>query len=1166
MELRFSLLNINGLVTKRNNKLNSEEIRRVFESSDVVLFTETWGHSYCNFEYPNFESFILNRRDIKKGAKRKSGGIILYLRNEYVTRETLVYTSEDDILWIKISKSVLSLKHDLYVALLYALPEASSRQSMIETNIFDRLLDSVAHIETKTESQCNLLICGDFNSRTSTNNDFVIHDDSLHMSVLPDEYISDNFLSRYSQDKGHVNNNGLLLLDFCKQTGVRIMNGRVGKDNGIGKYTFIGSRGSSVIDYVLASEDLFRFVKDFEVQDPNILSDHCIINFSFEFNRQPSLFSENEEYEKVSGKYVWDNDFKDEYKIRLQGNLTGEKLASLNVKISNSESNGDIDSCLSDFVSIIEDISTPVFKKTKQLQNTETILENANFCYKKENPWYNEECNNKKFYFLHMLNNYREAKTNENRIGMVKARSEYKSLLRKCRYEYDKNKTYEFVNAKYKNAKLYWNLLKESAGVKPSNVALSSFEQYFKAVNNPSEPFFSPDEDILYFNERYENNEFCIMFDELNIQISQEEVIKSIKQLKTNKSGGPDKLINEFFIHGKDILGPTLCNLFNKVFECGYFPEEWSVGYVIPLHKKGSRSDVENYRGINLLSALGKLFTRIINNRLSDWAENYFILIEAQAGFRPGMGTVDNIFVLHGLISHILNQGKKLYCAFIDFSKAFDYVVRENLWYKMIKLGLRGKILNIIKSMYASVKSRVKFCNNLGNEFYCSLGVRQGECLSPLLFSLYLNDLEEQFVLSDLNGLDVNTLKLFLLLYADDIVIFANTSEELQVSLNLLAEYCEKWKLTINTSKTKVMVFRKGGILPRNLVFNYNGTPLEIVTSFKYLGIVFTAGGSFSEAQTTLAGQAQKAIFTLNKYLYKFTFISPKHKLELFDKLVTPILNYGCEVWGFFQANSVERVHMQFCKQILGVKKATQNDFVYGELGRTNYITRRYLIIVKFWLKLLVRPENKYIRIVYDMMVNDIEIFPNKVNWASLVRHLLLSLGFYEVWLNQGVGDCKRFLSVFSQRLTDIFIQNWRSRLEDSSRANFYKTFATFQFQPYLEAFNIYKFSQAISKLRVSSHRLAIESGRWARPNSIPINERKCSICLVLEDEFHFILECQLYVDLRKSYIDPYYWKRASMFKFLELITTTNQNKIRKLGVFIYKALELRNDIVYRNT
>ena len=85
------------------------------------------------------------------------------------------------------------------------------------------------------------------------------------------------------------------------------------------------------------------------------------------------------------------------------------------------------------------------------------------------------------------------------------------------------------------------------------------------------------------------------------------------------------------------------------------------------------------------------------------------------------------------------------------------------------------------------------------------------------------------------------------------------------------------------------------------LSFDYDGTPLEIVKSFKYSGVVLTVRGSFSEAQNTLAGQAQKAIFKLNKYLYKATFISPKHKLDLFDKLVTPILNYGCEVWGLLR-------------------------------------------------------------------------------------------------------------------------------------------------------------------------------------------------------------------------------------------------------------------------
>ena len=560
---------------------------------------------------------------------------------------------------------------------------------------------------------------------------------------------------------------------------------------------------------------------------------------------------------------------------------------------------------------------------------------------------------------------------------------------------------------------------------------------------------------------------------------------------------------------------------------------------------------------------MGKLFTRVLNNRLGEWEETYGVLIEAQAGFRAGMGTGDNIFVLHGLISHMLNNGHKLYCAFIDFTKAFDYIVRENLWYKLVNLVLRGKILNIIKSMYSSVKSRVKFSNKLGNEFHCSLGVRQGECLSPLLFSLYLNDIEEQFINLGLDGIDVDMFKIFVLLYADDIVIFANTQEQLQNSLDLLLEYCNKWKLTINVSKTKVMVFRKGGVLPRNLVFYYNGVVLEIVKEFKYLGIVFTSGGSFSEAQNTLAGQAQKAIFKLNKYLYKFTYISPKHKLDLFDKLITPILNYSCEVWGFSQANAVERVHLSFCKKLLGVKKSTQNDFIYGEFGRISYQTKRFFIIIKYWFKILSAHNNKYIKVVYELMLRDIELLPRKVNWASLVRHLLMTLGFYDVWLGQGVGNYDEFMTALKQRLTDNFVQNWHSRLEDSSRAVFYRSIASFHFQPYLEHINVSKFSQALSKLRISSHRLEIEAGRWVRPHSIPVNDRKCAVCQVLEDEYHFVLECRMYTELRRKYISKYYWHRPSMFKFVELINTCNTRYLKNLGAFVYQAFKTRTQQLY---
>ena len=102
---------------------------------------------------------------------------------------------------------------------------------------------------------------------------------------------------------------------------------------------------------------------------------------------------------------------------------------------------------------------------------------------------------------------------------------------------------------------------------------------------------------------------------------------------------------------------------------------------------------------------------------------------------------------------------------------------------------------------------------------------------------------------------------------------------------------------------------------------------------------VFSTSGSFTEAQKTLSGQALKAIFKMNKHLYKFTSISVSHRIELFDKLILPIFNYACEVWGFVHGEVIKRMHLQFMKKLLGVKRTTQNDFIYGELGRVNLQT-----------------------------------------------------------------------------------------------------------------------------------------------------------------------------------------------------------------------------------
>ena len=122
-------------------------------------------------------------------------------------------------------------------------------------------MESVVYVENKTQNRCNILICGDFNSRTSVNPDFVTDDNSVHMSVLPDGYISDSFFQRFSEDEGHTNSNDTC---FCKQTGMRIMNGRVGNHYGLGRYMFVGNRGSSVIDYVSSKPEFFSFASEID--------------------------------------------------------------------------------------------------------------------------------------------------------------------------------------------------------------------------------------------------------------------------------------------------------------------------------------------------------------------------------------------------------------------------------------------------------------------------------------------------------------------------------------------------------------------------------------------------------------------------------------------------------------------------------------------------------------------------------------------------------------------------------------------------------------------------------------------------------------------------------------------------------------------------------------
>jgi len=184
---------------------------------------------------------------------------------------------------------------------------------------------------------------------------------------------------------------------------------------------------------------------------------------------------------------------------------------------------------------------------------------------------------------------------------------------------------------------------------------------------------------------------------------------------------------------------------------------------------------------------------------------------------------------------------------------------------------------------------------------------------------MFIDDLELSLQTSTDSGLQFDDIRLILMLYADDMVLLGETAEHLQHSLDNLKLYCDKWGLEVNVDKSKLMVFRKRGHVRPNETWTYNSGKLELVEYFNYLGVVFSSNGLFNLNQQMLIGKSLKAMNILFHKMKDFEF-SPKTQCQLFDVFVSSILNYGSEVTGNTKSKEMERIHLKFCKRLLGVK------------------------------------------------------------------------------------------------------------------------------------------------------------------------------------------------------------------------------------------------------
>ena len=274
---------------------------------------------------------------------------------------------------------------------------------------------------------------------------------------------------------------------------------------------------------------------------------------------------------------------------------------------------------------------------------------------------------------------------------------------------------------------------------------------------------------------------------------------------------------------------------------------------------------------------------------------------ESQAGFRAGYSTIDNAFILQTIISkHLCEKGRKLYVAFVDFKKAFDSVNRNKLFEVLQNNGIKGNLFASLKSIYDKVKACVKYRGDISDFFNCPVGLRQGCNLSPVLFSLFINELDAVITESGCHGIQLHpdTINIFLLMFADDVALLGDTLSDLQKKQNVLHSFCVQYKIQDNVEKTKIMVFKRGGKLARSEKWYYDNLPLHTVNNFSYVGVNFTTKMSLYKMAEAMSLKAKRVLISLLSSQYKYMPMSHKTFFKLFDTRIASILLYGSEIWG----------------------------------------------------------------------------------------------------------------------------------------------------------------------------------------------------------------------------------------------------------------------------
>ena len=442
---------------------------------------------------------------------------------------------------------------------------------------------------------------------------------------------------------------------------------------------------------------------------------------------------------------------------------------------------------------------------------------------------------------------------------------------------------------------------------------------------------------------------------------------------------------------------------------------------------------------------------------------------------------------------------------------------------KIIKSGLHGKVIKVLRSMYNKTRARMKINGVLYDWIKDQVGMNQGGPNSPNLFRKFLADLGNYLSMNYGVVLSDETILLHLL-WADDLILLSDSVKGLQIQLDGLFNFCKDSMMIVNETKTKIMVF---GNAEKNPSFSYNNKTLDVVNQYKYLGILFNTCQSlkaniFKDAVDQISLKATRAIFKIKKDTKVVGKLPPGVLFKLFDSLVMPILEYGSEI--FFrnkESLQLEKVQLKFLKMSLSVNSNTSTLAVYGDTGRHNLFVRQCSKAIKYWSRIVQMKNDSLVKMVYDGLLDLDNAGFN--NWCTNIRICLCDLGYENLWNDQMCNDIS--LKCIKDTLKSNFEQNWLQEICNDVKNPKLRTYSKFKphfgVEPYLLSIIDPKLVKCMARFRLSCHTLEVEKGRHSKPKT-PLEQRTCKHCNLnaIEDEHHFLMICPKYKLLRQEFFN----------------------------------------------